>query len=373
MAGKDVIVHAGTGSGKTLIFSAPHFVQENRTSVLVSPLILLRQYQQERTRKIGVTAIVVNKEVHLEPEDWDDIRNGKYQILLLSPEMALHSEQIHKVFDGKSFRDALIVMFVYEAYTNSLWGGDFREDNRGLGQIQACLPRSIPVSAVSATLRPKVKQDVISTPGFSADPSKCVDVTIGNERTNVYIGARPMKFPSSSFRDLPTLIPPNATTPLEILTAIVHIDDVVDVTLAVITLNGWLHPSLPDLGLIMPAHAWMPPSYRCDAMSRLFWGVVWIIICTEAAGMGCDIPDIQRVVQYRICKSVDAFLQRIGRAVCNPELLGDGWLIVEPWAWKGTGGLNGERSRKASDPVLLGLVSEEECPASTRNIVFGMR
>ncbi|EUC67561.1 DEAD/DEAH-box helicase, partial [Rhizoctonia solani AG-3 Rhs1AP] len=370
VAGKDVIVHAGTGSGKTLIFAAPHFVQPNRTSVLVSPLILLQQDQQERMRKIGITAVAVNKEVHLEPKDWDDIKNGKYQIILLSPEMALHSEQINKVFDSKSFRNALIAMYVDEAHTISLWGGDFRKDYRGLGRIRARLPRGIPVSAVSATLRPKVKQDVLSTLGFSADSSKYVDINIGNERKNVYIGVRAMKFPGSSFRDLSILLPLDATTPRDIPKAIVYIDDVVDVTLAVITLTSWLHPSLQDLGLIMPVHAWMPSSYRSDAMARLFLGLVRIIICTEAAGMGCDIPDIERVIQYRMCKSADAFLQRVGRTARNPGLFGDGWLIAESWAWKGAGGATGERSRKSNDPVLLGLVSEKECRRKYLNDVY---
>ncbi|KAH7333534.1 P-loop containing nucleoside triphosphate hydrolase protein, partial [Rhizoctonia solani] len=320
LTGKDVVVHAGTGSGKTLIFVAPHFIQENQTSVLISPLILLQQDQQERMRKIGVTAIA-------------DIRNGKYQILLLSPEMALHSKQIHKVFDCKSFRDSLIGMFVDEAHTISLWGGDFRKDYRGLGRIRARLPRGLPVSAVSATLRPKVKQDVLSTLGFSADPSKYVDINIGNEPKNIFVGVRRMKFPGSSFRELSILIPPNATTPLGIPKAIVYIDNVIDVTLAVITLNGWLDPSLQELGLIAPVHAWMPPSYRSEIMAKLLSGEVRIIVCTEAAGMGCDISDITRVVQYRICKSADAFIQRIGRAARNPELCGEGWLIAEPWAW----------------------------------------
>lgn len=43
--GLDVIVHAGTGSGKTLIFAAPHFVSEGKVSIVVSPLILLQQDQ----------------------------------------------------------------------------------------------------------------------------------------------------------------------------------------------------------------------------------------------------------------------------------------------------------------------------------------
>ena len=37
--GLDVIVHAGTGSGKTLIFAAPHFVCKGKVSIVVSQTV----------------------------------------------------------------------------------------------------------------------------------------------------------------------------------------------------------------------------------------------------------------------------------------------------------------------------------------------
>lgn len=210
---------------------------------------------------------------------------AQYQIVLLSPEMALHSEQVHKVFDSKAFRDALIAINVDEAHTISLWGGDFRKDYRGLGRIRARMPKGVPVALVSATLQPKVKQDALSTLGFSANPADYDDINVGNERTNVFVGICPMKYPSSSFRDLSVLFSTDVTDPASIPKSIVYIDDVKAVTSAVIQLYEWLHPSLRRLGLIRPVHSWMPAGYRSDAMARFMAGEVRIIICTEAAGM----------------------------------------------------------------------------------------
>lgn len=100
LAGRDVVVHAGTGAGKTLIFAAPHFVRPNKVSVIISPLILLQQdqvgtpcygdifllisfcmFQRERMKKLGLKAIAINKEVHLDPADWDvSYHNRSYYI-----------------------------------------------------------------------------------------------------------------------------------------------------------------------------------------------------------------------------------------------------------------------------------------------------
>ncbi|CEL58891.1 hypothetical protein RSOLAG1IB_12217 [Rhizoctonia solani AG-1 IB] len=368
--GKDVIVHAGTGSGKTLIFAAPHFVRPNRVSIIISPLILLQQDQRERMEKLKLEAIAINKEVHIKPEQWGRLERGEYQIVLMSPEMALHNELVHKVFASKAFRNALISLSVDECHTISLWGGDFRKDYRGLGRIRARLPKGLAVQAVSATLRPNVKQDVISTLGFSANPQDYVDINIGNQRSNVFIGVCPLAHSASSFRDISMAIPADIQRPEDIPKTIIYIDDVQDVTDAVITLNQWLPQHLRQLGLIRPVHSWMPPWYRSDAMRRFTSGEVRIIICTEAAGMGCDISDIDVVIQMGMCKSVDQFIQRIGRCKRSPTGRGKGWLLAEPWAWKCKGGAVAKASRKTSDSLLLGLVNETTCRRAYINTLY---
>ncbi|KAB5587905.1 DEAD/DEAH-box helicase [Ceratobasidium theobromae] len=361
LAGHDVIVHAGTGSGKTLIFAAPHFVLDNKVSIIISPLILLQQDQQNRMKKMGLNAIAINQEVHLEPEVWNDLASGKYQIVLLSPEMALYNEKVGKVFASTAFQKALIAIHVDEAHTISLWGGDFRKAYKGLGRIRARLPKGIPATIVSATLRQNVKNDAMATLGFSSNPLDYVDINIGNERTNVFLGIREMKFPASSFKDLSVLIDPDETNTFNIPKSIVYIDDINSVTLGVITLNSWLHVSLRKHGLIMPVHAWMPASYRSNAMAKFASGEARILICTEAAGMGCDIPDIKHVIQFGLCRSIDALVQRIGRCWRASDGTGEGWLIAESWAWDGKGGATGATSRKSADPILRGLITEREC------------
>ncbi|THV02116.1 hypothetical protein K435DRAFT_654023 [Dendrothele bispora CBS 962.96] len=63
LQGKDVYVHAGTGSGKTAIAAAPHAhpKSKGKVSFLVSPLIALQDEQAENMRtEYGLTAIAIN-------------------------------------------------------------------------------------------------------------------------------------------------------------------------------------------------------------------------------------------------------------------------------------------------------------------------
>ncbi|KAG8684120.1 hypothetical protein FRC09_015613, partial [Ceratobasidium sp. 395] len=302
--GRDVVVHAATGCGKTLVFAAPHYFLENSVSIVISPLILLQQDQQKRMEKMQVTSIAVNREVHIDPETWSDIAKGKYEIIFLSPEMALHSEEVNKVFASEAFRKALVAIHIDEAHTISLWGGDFRKDYQRLGQIRARLPKGVPAGLFSATLRPNVKQDAMSTLGFPSTPGSYANVDIGNERFNVFVRTCPMTYPASSFKNILLFFDPNETDPSKIDKVIIYIDNVNNVTRAVIALYDWLHPSLQEKMVVMPVHAWMTPEYRSEAMAKFASGEVRIIVATEAAGMGCDISDIKRVIQFGICSSI---------------------------------------------------------------------
>jgi superfamily II DNA helicase RecQ len=46
---KDVLVHAGTGFGKTAVAAGPHVVEKEKTTLMVSPLIALHE-EQVRTQ-----------------------------------------------------------------------------------------------------------------------------------------------------------------------------------------------------------------------------------------------------------------------------------------------------------------------------------
>lgn len=68
---------------------------------------------------------------------------------------------------------------------------------------------------------------------------------------------------------------------------------------------------------------------------------------------------------------IDAFMQRIGRVWRASNGAGEGWIIVETWAWDGKGGIAGAKSRQLSDPLLRGLVTGHECRRKYLNRIYG--
>ena len=60
-------------------------------------------------------------------------------------------------------------------------------------------------------------------------------------------------------------------------------------------------------------------------------GETRILICTDAYGLGIDIPDVVRVIQWWVDEKFTIFgvSQRMGRAVRNPSLVGVGVVYVQ--------------------------------------------
>ncbi|KAJ7319128.1 P-loop containing nucleoside triphosphate hydrolase protein, partial [Mycena albidolilacea] len=80
-------------------------------------------------------------------------------------------------------------------------------------------------------------------------------------------------------------------------------------------------------------NAALSKEYRKKAMEKFKEGTVRILVCTDAAGMGCNIPDIDVVVQWKLPSSVSVFVQRAGRAARAYGRTSIAILLVEPSAY----------------------------------------
>ena len=96
-----------------------------------------------------------------------DIVVGRYQIVILSPEMLQTIRFRESVLTKQEFTSRVLSVFVDEAHCVSHWGDSFRKKYGTLGTIRAYLPGSTPYIAVSASLTESTATSV-------ARPSVCV-------------------------------------------------------------------------------------------------------------------------------------------------------------------------------------------------------
>ncbi|KAL1707087.1 P-loop containing nucleoside triphosphate hydrolase protein [Schizophyllum commune] len=332
---KDVVVHAGTGFGKTAIAAGPHFHESGKGGVtlVISPLIALHDEQVETFRsEFGLTATAVNSSHGgCSKEKLQEIVAGKHQIVLISPEMCLSRRFTREVLQNPGFGAILLSVVVDEAHVVSHWGAQFRKKYGQIGQIRAFVPRRTPIVALSATLSARIRDDVLAKLQFHK--TDFVSVDVGNDRPNVSLVVRAMQHPMNTYADLDFVIPPSVKEVSDIKKTFVYADNIQ----VGIEIEDHLEDLLPDnlqsIGVIRPYNAAFSKEYRAEVMRLFREGTVRVLVCTDAAGMGCNIPDIDLVVQWKLTTSLSSFVQRAGRAARGRDRVGLAVLLVEPSAF----------------------------------------
>ncbi|KZP05646.1 P-loop containing nucleoside triphosphate hydrolase protein [Athelia psychrophila] len=339
LMGKDVLLHAKTGSGKTGVVAGPfvHPSTAGKVSIMVSPLLSLHEEQASKLietfqKEFKLKAVAVNsRHGGCNQNVLNDIVAGKWQIVLISPEMLLSKRFIREVLKNPQFGKRVFSVAIDEAHVVSHWGSEFRKKYGTLGMIRAFLPRGTPVVAVSATLAARVRNDVLAKLQFGRD---FVSIDIGNDRPNVSIIVRSIQHPMNTYADLDFVVGEDPQVATDLDKGFIYADDINEGIRIQDHLAEILPPHLRSAGLIRPYNAAHSREYLEKVMMLFRRGVVRILVCTDAAGMGCNIPDIDFVVQWKLPASTSTFVQRAGRTARGRDRTGWAVLLVEPSAYK---------------------------------------
>ncbi|KDQ31886.1 hypothetical protein PLEOSDRAFT_1028795, partial [Pleurotus ostreatus PC15] len=310
--GYDVVGVAATGSGKTLSFFAPlaMALEEGQKKVVfvVTPLNLLGQQNCEDLNKVGLPAISVTAE-NASPETFKAIESGEYRAVIINPEI-LMSPACALLWKNRKFT-ATILNFVFdEAHCVSQWGS-FRRDYLHLGTLRFILPDTIPFFVVSATLPPPVLTEVSAI--LRLRPGRTKHFIRSNDRPNIALIVRQMKYTVTSYQDLAFLIKDGWKTgdaaPEKFVVFFDSTRETEDAT-------HFLQSRLPKecRCKIRWFHATMTSTYRADEYEAFRKGEIWALCVTDAFGMGLDLPNIKVVIQWKTTASLCSIWQRIGRA-----------------------------------------------------------
>ncbi|KDR71310.1 hypothetical protein GALMADRAFT_1345788 [Galerina marginata CBS 339.88] len=328
---QDVLIHAGTGMGKTAVAAGPHAhpSAKGRVTIMVSPLIALHDEMVETFRdEFELSAVAVNSSNGgCSSDRLKQIVCGDWQIVLISPEQLLSRAFINEVLKDPEFKQRILSVVIDEAHVISHWGSGFRKKYGELGTIRSFLFKSTPIVALSATMPGRVRRDILRILRF--DQKNFVNIDVGNDRPNVSIVIRGIHHPLNTYADLDFIINHLAQTSFDISKTFVYCDNIAMGTEIIDHLTELLPFHLRKFGIIRPYNATFSKEYRKAVMKEFREGRVRILVCTDAAGMGCNIPDIDLVVQWKVPGSVSAFVQRAGRCARAAGHVGLAVLLAE--------------------------------------------
>lgn len=278
-----------TGSGKSLTYQASAALLDG-TVLVVSPLISLMRDQVEKAKSILRVARLDSTLDRTEASDvLRELARGRLDLLYVAPERLANER-----FLSALARVKVPLLAVDEAHCISAWGHDFRPDYLRLPILRRDLGDP-PVLALTATAPPQVQADICRSLGVPEGGL----VNTGARRPNLALSA---EAPPDRERRLLDLVREDATAPT-IVYALRQAD------------TERLARLLDQAGVVAkPYHAGLSPEERADTQDRFLSDEIACVVATIAFGMGVDKPNVRRVFHAHAPRSLEGYVQEVGRA-----------------------------------------------------------
>ncbi|MBN2445764.1 MAG: RecQ family ATP-dependent DNA helicase, partial [Phycisphaerae bacterium] len=277
---------------KSLCYELPALLFDGLT-VVISPLIALMKDQVEFLRSRSVSAARLDSS--LEHEEFaqvhEELSSGRLRLLYISPER-LGNERFLNLLGNRR----ISLLAVDEAHCISEWGHNFRPDYLKIARLAKQLGVER-VLTLTATATPDVAADVAREFEISAADI----IHTGFYRPNLHLGVAACSADErrsvllSRIRERP----PGPT--------------VVYVTLQRTAED--VAQYLSENGLTARAyHAGMDAADRNEVQDAFLASDRLIVVATIAFGMGVDKANIRYVYHFNMPKSMESYMQEIGRA-----------------------------------------------------------
>ena len=288
--GNDVLALLPTGGGKSICFQVPGLAREGVT-IVISPLIALMQDQVQNLVAKGIKAKAITSGMSYREIDiiLDNARFGGLDFLYTSPERIQSTLFIERF---KRMNVALIV--VDEAHCISEWGHDFRPSFRKINRLRE-INNNIPIIALTATATQKVKEDIVKQ-----------------------LGLKKAKIHESSFE--------RSNLSYEVYQSENKTRKIIDFVKSNSNKSGIIYcqtrKSVKEVASILSSnsvycgiyHGGLNREERDQMLNGWMTNKFYIMVATNAFGMGIDKPDVRFVLHYEFPPSLEAYFQEAGRA-----------------------------------------------------------
>ncbi|EEP81924.1 hypothetical protein UREG_06789 [Uncinocarpus reesii 1704] len=349
--GHDVFLQAATSFGKSICYQLPAVISHGIT-IVVSPLLSLMVDQVSTLEANGIPVATINSTTPQSKRKaiTADILSGHpiIRLLYVTPEYCQteafrkHVKQVHS--QGELNRIA-----IDEAHCVSEWGHDFRPAYKALSWFRRELQNpTVPITALTATATKRVRDDIISLLGL--DPTTLRKFCTSSARPNIHYEVR--YIPEHSYDSEEPVI--DRTHDLLSWLKAIHDRRIARFAAQTQGPNDQVKPQPPPMsGIIyvpvramssdlaerlsasispkikaVAYHAGLPASER--ASIQTVWTApfktrskdagksehpaFYIVVATNAFGMGIDNPQVRFVVHWTPPRSFEGFVQESGRA-----------------------------------------------------------
>ena len=310
LRGESLLLVSATGSGKSLCFQLPILLKRG-CGFVISPLKALMSQQVVALQKKKIPGTFINGD--LSPQEkkirYQLLRTGAIKFLYCTPERfdptMVRAGEVHQMT-----RNRPSYLVIDEAHCIDRWGNDFRPNYGRLGAIRQALGNP-PVLAFTATAGARGQRRILESLGI---PDARVIVT-GVNRPNIKF----VRVPDVDDRRVPLYIKNKARYSLIKRLLRVMPEGRAMLFVPTVKAGGQLQEGLCELGVDVPFfHSKLGTPNERDVLLGRFTGrlnpPVRVIICTNAFGMGLDLPDVRLVIHWQHPASVEDYLQEFGRA-----------------------------------------------------------
>ncbi len=305
LSGQHALVIMPTGMGKSLCFQIPALMlaAESRAAktkrrpltLVMSPLIALMKDQVDTLVRRDISATFVNSSLDRKERNkrYKEIGEGKYDLLYVTPERFRKADFLEPLS-----RREIPLLAVDEAHCISQWGHDFRPDYTRLEEIRQTLGNPTTI-ALTATATPQVQADIVAQLGLQ--PHEARTFHEGIDRPNLSLKVLDVWGEDEKLQQMLRIREEAEGSGIVYFTLIKTLEQFSD---------RLLSRGIPHLVY----HGDLPRHERRRVQDEFMLQPDWMVLATNAFGMGIDKEDIRYVVHADVPGSMESYYQEIGRA-----------------------------------------------------------
>lgn len=301
---KSVLCFLPTGYGKSYCYQLPAIKEGCQITVVFSPLLALIQDQLKSLKDKTPNVYEYNstQSYNEKLQILNDIEtNPNQSILFTTPESLIQEDSMLSTKILNWYSVGLIERLVFdEAHCLSSWGRGFRPSYQEIGRWYQKYVKDVPITALTATATPQVRQDIIQTLGLS-DNVPIVSASIFRDNLSIEIIKRPTK--KQMLKEIIELVNKLCT------------GDSVGIMYSLSRKDCELYAEeINKLGIVCSAyHAGIDKKEKKSIQDKWQKGEIKLVIATIAFGMGIDKANVRLVLHSHMPKDIDGYYQEIGR------------------------------------------------------------